>query len=121
VFQETFRSLASACDTVNNVAAHLTVTRNSPADVMQRQVIVKLDGEPFAVLLYDQSVTRAIEPGDHQLRFDNTWVKKTIAFHVAAEEQVAYNVINRAGRLTWWMVAALGAGPMYLTIERQPA
>jgi len=111
----------TACATVNNVASRLTVTRNSPADVQQRQVIVKLDGERFAVLLYDESATQEIEPGDHQLRFDNTWIKKTIEFHIADGEQVTYNVINRAGRLTWWMVAALGAGPMYLTIERQPA
>ena len=103
------------------MASRLTVTRNSAADAKQRQVIIKLDGEPFAVLLYDESVTREVEPGDHQLRFDNTWVKKTVEFHIAEGEHVTYNVINRAGRFTWWMVAALGAGPMYLTIERQPA
>jgi hypothetical protein len=40
------------------MASHLTVSRNSPADVQQRQVIVKLDGEPFAILLFDQTVTR---------------------------------------------------------------
>jgi hypothetical protein len=103
------------------VAAHLTVTRTSPTDVQQRQVIIKLDGEPFAVLLYGESITREIEPGDYELRFDNTWVKKTVEFRIAEGEQITYSVINRAGRLTWWMVAALGAGPMYLTIERQPA
>ena len=97
--------------------SQLTVTRASPADVKQRQVIVKLDGEPFATLLYAQSVTHAIEPGAHQLRFDNTWVKKTVEFSIADGEHATYNVINRAGRFTWWMVAALGAGPMYLTIE----
>jgi hypothetical protein len=102
------------------VTGFLTVTRTSPADVKQRQVIIKLDGEPFAVLLYGQTATRAIEPGSHELRFDNTWVKKTVGFQIAAGEQVTYNVINRAGRFTWWLVAALGAGPMYLTIERLP-
>jgi hypothetical protein len=101
------------------VASRLTVTRTSAADVQQRQVIIKLDGEPFAVLLYGESVAREIEPGDHQLRFDNTWVKKTVEFRIAEAEQITYSVINRAGRFTWWMVAALGAGPMYLTIERQ--
>jgi hypothetical protein len=97
------------------------VARTSPADVKQRQVILKLDGEPFGVLLYGETVTRAIEPGSHSLRFDNTWVKKTVEFNILDGEHVTYNVINRAGRFTWWMVAALGAGPMYLTIERQPA
>jgi hypothetical protein len=86
--------------------------------VKQRQVIVKLDGEPFAVLLYGESSNRAIEPGSHSLRFDNTWTKKTVDFTIADGEHIQYNVINRAGSFTWWMVAALGAGPMYLTIER---
>jgi hypothetical protein len=106
---------------MKSVASQLTVTRASEADVKQRQVILKLDGEPFAVLLFGESVTRQIEPGSHRLRFDNTWAKKTVEFKVDEGEHVTYNVINRAGRLTWWMVAALGAGPMYLTIERQPA
>ena len=105
---------------MKSVASHLTVTRTSPSDVKQRQVIIKLDVEPFAVLLYGESATRAIEPGSHELRFDNTWVKKTVELRIAAGEHVTYNVINRAGRFTWWMVAALGAGPMYLTIEKLP-
>jgi len=98
--------------------ASLTITRTSPADVQQRQVIIKLDGEPLATLLYGQSATRVIEPGSHELRFDNTWVKKSIDFQIEEGEQVTYNVTNTAGRFTWWMVAALGAGPMYLKIER---
>jgi len=103
------------------MASRLTVSRNSPADVQQRQVIVKLDGEPFAILLYGQSVTREIPVGSHHLRFDNTWAKKTVEFKAADTEDVKFNVINRAGRFTWWMVAVLGAGPMYLTIERSSA
>jgi len=103
------------------VESRLTVTRTSPADVKQRQVIIKLDGEPFSVLLFGQSVTHPIDPGDHQLRFDNTWVKKTVQFRIVEGEHVTYNVINKPGRFTWWMVLALGAGPMYLTIERMPA
>jgi hypothetical protein len=103
------------------MACRLTVARKSPTDVQQRQVIVKLDGEPFAILLYGQTVTREIPPGSHHLRFDNTWVKKAVEFKCADGEEVNYSVINRAGRFTWWMVAVLGAGPMYLTIERAAA
>ena len=105
---------------MKSVPCQLTVTRDSPTDVQQRQVILKLDGEPFAILLFGESVTRDIESGSHSLRFDNTWAKKSVDFSVADGEHVKYNVINRAGKFTWWMVAALGAGPMYLTIERQP-
>jgi hypothetical protein len=100
------------------VASQLTVIRDSPSDVKQRQVIVKLDGEPMAVLMFSQRAVRSIQPGPHELRFDNTWVKKTVQFEIADGESLTYSVINRAGRFTWWMVAALGAGPMYLTIER---
>jgi hypothetical protein len=100
--------------------SRITVSRKSPDDVKQRQVIVKLDGEPFAVLMYGESASRAVEPGFYRLQFDNTWTKKKVEFTVADGEHAKYNVINRAGRFTWWMVAALGAGPMYLTVEREP-
>jgi hypothetical protein len=102
------------------MASRLTISRDSSGDVQQRQVIVKLDGERLATLLYGQTVTREIPPGSHRLRFDNTWVKKTVEFSAADGEEVIYNVINRAGRFTWWLVGVLGAGPMYLTIERPP-
>ena len=103
------------------MASRLTVSRTSPADVQQRQVIIKLDGEPFATLLYGQTVTREVPPGPHRLRFDNTWAKKTVEFKAADGEDVRFSTINRAGRFTWWMVAVLGAGPMYLTVERDTA
>jgi hypothetical protein len=99
--------------------SRITVSRKSPDDVQQRQVIVKLDGEPFAVLMYGESASRAVEPGFYRLSFDNTWTKKKVEFNVADGEHAKYNVVNRAGRFTWWMVAALGAGPMYLTVERE--
>jgi len=102
------------------VDAHLTIARTSPDDVKQRQVIIKLDAEPFAVLLYGETVTKTIDPGAHRLVFDNTWSKKKLEFRVEEGEDATFHVTNRAGLLTWWMVAALGAGPMYLSVERVP-
>lgn len=52
--------------------ASITIARSSPDDVKQRQIIVKLDGEPFAELLYGRTVTRKIPPGRHKLKVDNT-------------------------------------------------
>lgn len=101
------------------MASRITVSRTSPRDVKHRQVIVKVDGEPFATLLYGETETRELPPGSHRLHFDNTWVWKNIDFKLAGGEHAKFNVINRAGRLTWWMVALLGAGPMYLTVERE--
>jgi hypothetical protein len=28
-------------------------------------------------------------------------------------------VVNRAGGCTWFLVASLGAGPMYVSVERE--
>jgi hypothetical protein len=87
---------------------------------MQRQMIVELNGEVIATLMYGETVTRALEPGRHRLRIDNTWVWKNVDFSAAPGDHIKFRAINRAGRLTWWMVAALGAGPMYITLEREP-
>ena len=80
---------------------------------------MKLDGEPFATLLHGETVTRDISPGTHRLKLDNTWAWKNIDFNLADGEHASFRVINRAGRLTWWMVGLLGAGPMYLTVQRE--
>ena len=97
----------------------LTITRTSPDDVKQRQIIVKLDGEWIGDLMYGKSLTRTIEPGRHEVRFDNTWKKKTEGFEAAPGEHVKFRVVNRTGRFTWALVATLGAGPMYVTVERE--
>jgi hypothetical protein len=102
------------------MAASVTVSRTSPSDIQQRQLIVKLDDEEIATLLYGQTVTREVEPGHHRLRVDNTWVWKTVEFSLEPDEHAKFQVINRAGRFTWFMVAILGAGPMYVTIEPEP-
>jgi len=97
----------------------LTVARTSPDDVKQRQVIVKLDGQWIGDLLYGKTFTRSISPGSHTIRFDNTWNKKTVQFQVGPGEEAKFRVVNRAGRFTWFLVAALGAGPMYVSVERE--
>ena len=88
-------------------------------DVKQRQVIVKLDGVRWGDLMFGKSMSRPIEPGEHELSLDNTWNKKKIEFRVEPGEQVRFKVVNRAGRFTWYLVAALGAGPMYVSVERE--
>lgn len=96
----------------------LTLVRTSPDDVKQRQVIVKLDGQWIGDLMYGKKITRSVAPGRHTMRLDNTWKKKTIEFSVEPGEEATFQVINRPGRFTWMLVAALGAGPMYVSVER---
>jgi hypothetical protein len=101
------------------MSSQVTVSRNSPADVQQRQMIVTLNGESFGTLMFGDSLTREVGPGRHRLRVDNTWVWKTLEFTLGPDEHARFRLINRTGKLTWWMVGLLGAGPMYVTIERE--
>jgi hypothetical protein len=99
--------------------ARLTIARTSEDDVKQRQIICKLDGDWIGDLLFGKTLSRPIAPGHHKLRVDNTWNKKTIEFDVAPGEQVKFRTVNRAGGCTWFLVASIGAGPMYVFIERE--
>ncbi len=75
----------------------VTITRTSEADVKTRQLIVTLDGQRVATLLWGDSVTRDINPGPHRVRVSNTLVWKTVEFTAAPGEQVFFEAVNRTG------------------------
>jgi hypothetical protein len=96
----------------------VTVTRTSDKDVQHRQIIVSIDGEPFATLLYGQTASKAIAPGHHTIKAYNTLVWKTLEFDLADGEDVSFSVVNVAGKWTFPLVALLGVGPIYVALER---
>ena len=96
----------------------ITVTRTSEEDFKQRQLIVYLDGERIATLLFGDSVTRDVEPGPHRLRVSNTLVWKTVDFTLGPGEQAYFEAVNRAGFGTYPMLLILGVGPLYVTVRR---
>lgn len=98
----------------------LVVARTAEDDLKQRQIIVKLDGEWIGDLLYGRTLTKPILPGKHTLKVDNTWNKKTVEFDAGPGEEIKFKTVNRPGKFTWFLVASLGAGPMYVSIEREP-
>jgi hypothetical protein len=100
------------------VESRLIVSRTSPDDIKQRQIIVKLDGKRLGELMHGDEISRAIEPGRHRLQVDNTWNWKTIEFNAEPGEQIRFRTVNRGGRFTWFLVGTLGVGPMYVSIER---
>lgn len=102
----------------NRMPSSLTVVRNHADDVKQRQMIVWLDGERIGTLMYGDDVTRDIEAGPHRLRVSNTLFWKTVDFDVKAGEQARFEIINRAGKITWPMLALVGVGPLYVTVRR---
>jgi hypothetical protein len=102
------------------VETRVTVSRTSPDDVKQRQIIVKLDGERLGELMHGDEISRIVEPGPHRLQVDNTWNWKNIDFTAAPGEHVRFQTVNRGGRFTWFLVGTLGVGPMYVRVERLP-
>jgi hypothetical protein len=100
--------------------AKITVSRKHPEDVKDRQVVVSLDGERVATLLYGHEVTREVPAGRHRLRAHNTLFWKTVDLDVAPGEHARFRAINRAGVGTFSMLGLLGVGPLFLTLEREP-
>jgi hypothetical protein len=101
--------------------ARLTVARQSPDDVRIRQLVVSIDGESAGTLMYGESLTRDLAPGPHRLRIHNTLVWKTVHVELAEGEHARFTGVNRAGFGTYSMVGLLGAGPLYVSIRREPA
>jgi hypothetical protein len=102
----------------NQQPTSLTILRTSEKDFKNRQIYVTLDDQKLGTLMFGETVTTELEAGPHRLRFNNTFVWKTIDFDVKFGEQVRFEVISRPGKLTYPMLLLVGVGPLYLTIRR---
>lgn len=98
----------------------MTVSRTSPDDIKQRQIVVKLDGKRLGELLYGEMLSHDVEPGRHRLQVDNTWNWKNLDFTLAPGEHARFLTLSRGGRFTWFLVGTIGVGPMYVSVERIP-
>jgi hypothetical protein len=98
--------------------ALVTITRTSEADFKSRQLVVSIDGEFAAELLFGESVTRELAPGRHRIRVHNTLVWKTVEFTLAPEEQIFFEAVNRMGPGSLLLTMILGVGPLYVTLNR---
>ena len=98
--------------------ASVTVTRTSESDFKSRQLIVWIDGDRVATLLWGDSITMELLPGPHRVCVSNTLVWKTIEFVLKPGEQVFFEAINRTGPGTYLMLIMCGAGPLYVTLQR---
>ena len=99
-------------------SARVTITRTSDTDVRQRQVIVSVDDGPRAALVFGESITLDVTPGDHTLKANNTLIWKRVPFTAAPDEHIHFSVANRASRLTLGFLSLMGVAPLYLTIQR---
>ena len=97
----------------------ITIRRKAPDDVQQRQIIVKLDGENVGELFYGDTISIPATAGRHRLRVDNTWNWKTLDLDVAAGDHLKFQTKSRAGRFSWFLASLFGAGPIYVSIQRE--
>src|SRR4051812_7721107 len=91
----------------SNFVSRLTIRRQSPDDIQQREVFVSLDGQELAILRYGDSVTREIAPGEHDLRAHNTLFRRRQHLTVAQGEHVRFAVVNRPGWGTYALMSVL--------------
>ena len=106
-------------EAVATAPARISVTRRDSADVRDRQIVVSLDGEPLATLLFGEAATREVPAGPHRLRAHNTLFWKTVDLDLAPGEHARFRAINRAGVGTLSLLGLLGVGPLFLTFERE--
>jgi hypothetical protein len=105
--------------------ATIVIRRQSPHDVGYREIFVSLDGESLGFLRHGDVITRETKPGPHRLKAHNTLFWKTVEFTLAVGEEATFVAVNRAGWGTYsvlaFLIGFLGAGPFYLTFEREGA
>jgi hypothetical protein len=98
--------------------ASITVTRTSEADFKSRQLLVWIDGERVATLLWGDSITKDLPPGPHRIRVSNTLVWKTVECVLAPGQQAYFEAVNRTGVGTIAMMMVLGVAPLYVSLNR---
>ena len=109
---------AERADLMDDLRSFVTISRNHPDDVGERQVYAKLD-DHASTLLFGECVTAEIAPGSHHLRVHNTLVWKNIRFTVEPGEHLEFIVVNTARWWTWGVAGVLGAAPLFLKVERR--
>jgi hypothetical protein len=104
-----------------NSPASITVSRDSREDVGFREIFVSVDGESIGLLQYGESLTQELPAGSHRVRAHNTLFWKTHDIVLQPGEHARFIAVNRAGFGTFGFMVFLGASPVYLRFERQPA
>ncbi len=99
--------------------ARVTVTRTSPKDIGQREIFVSFDGQEMAIMRFGETATREVEPGAHLLSIHNTLFRRKFELTLGPGEHARFAVVNRAGWGTYAIASVLGAGPIYMDIERE--
>lgn len=101
--------------------AKLTVTR-VPADGLGDQYLISLslDGESLGSLAPGESISRPLDAGRHRVVASNTLMRKAVELDAGPGDEIRFVTRNRRGPGTT-LFAALGAGWLYVGLEREPS
>lgn len=97
--------------------ATLHVDRNSDRDVRCRFILVKVDGRQVGSMNFGQHLEIDLEPGRHEVVFDNTWTKKSLFFDVGEGDEYAIQIGNSASFLARLWMSVLAAFPTRLFVS----
>lgn len=85
----------------------ILLRRESARDIPDRQIYVWVDGESLGKIRYGQSISHAIEPGQHTVRVFNTLLSQTLTVSAAPGEQVRLQCGNGMPTAGWLMMMFL--------------
>src|SRR5688572_7937274 len=99
--------------------AWLTIRRDSPDDVQQRELYASVDGKRVAIILFGDVATVAIPPGHHELRVHNTLSRRRVEFDAAPGQHIRFSAANVPGKGFAYWAFFVGAALMWTTLERE--
>ena len=83
-----------------------------------RQLYVRLDLRRMK-LNFGDAITEELQPGAHHLHVHNTLFWKNVPFTIEPGEHLEFVMINTTRWWTFGFVGALGAAPLFLTVEKR--
>ena len=105
---------------MSETPARITIARQSPDDVKDRQIVVSVDGKHVGTLMFGKSVSVEVTPGPHRLKAHNTLFWKNLEVDLQPGEHARFEVVSRAGTGTLALLGVLGVGPLFLNFTRVP-
>ena len=96
--------------------ARVTIHRTSDRDVKDRQLLISIDGTRVATLLFGQTKTVEVDPGEHRLRVNNTLVWKTVTFATKSGDDLHFTAVNRAPGFMLEMLTFVGVALLFVDI-----
>ena len=109
----------TAADGTGDPRCFVTLSRTHESDARTRQIIVTLDAGPPRNLMFGETVTLEVRPGQHLLKANNTLFWKRVPFAVEPGEHLEFVTINHPGRMTLGFLTLMGVAPLYLKIEKR--